>query len=773
MSKMPLAKKSDLGGKPTQQFERSFAELGLAYIQDSAPELIDRLIGFQLVNRSNDSEKAFGVFGFQIGDTLAYAPVIFMSGEIKGNEILYLKDLDLFIPLTESWINYILSQFSSNQIGSSSIGSPQELGMMPPNILPMVHPPLMGKRGFFRPSVREIGWHSSTRGFAPFYAALSQKPLEKAGSSIIKKSASLDLDVGGLLNKLLRVDPSFVKNAMDICDAYPAIGDAWRKFHGDDVFERAIFDQQARYKQADVPAPGLLSRPQLLRGDHAGLGFNSGVDFYTSPKPWMTEKQAAEVARRGYLIEDSRPVEKLSAVAVRNTQRISNPTQTGLYEILTEGGSFERALVIVGPKGQREDRKGAVAVKVDGHGYTDGTPSKMFVRLPGESPEEYRKWFDGLSSSDMESGSTYVLVAENGEASIAFRVSSKNDDDTYEVWPDTYGCFSCSNDGSGYNDYHGPSLSLLRKKPGSKFRFWDGLLEAPKGSKAVKVSGDFKLGTTLDMEQAVQEKSASLHLRVDGPEVSINRARPVLKFAALKSLMVDHGLGEIDANELLKWAESSGRIGNGFTARIVYGETATIKKAAPGGMGSGGLLDASGIGAPPFPEPDMGYGSPWSSGGVQEQAPLESAEQVPGLGAANNDPSIYDQSPESGAGTSMMDPGMMQQAQQAGQSGQKELFDTSMLSSLAKGMRPQSRVQEWSKDLIQAMDRLGRILLLFYWHNDEFADRYGKNDLPDLEDAIRNAFDALGEVALFLKEKDIEPLGGLQMGEASVDQIAG
>jgi hypothetical protein len=281
------------------------------------------------------------------------------------------------------------------------------------------------------------------------------------------------------------------------------------------------------------------------------------------------------------------------------------------------------------------------------------------------------------------------------------------------------------------------------------------------------------------MEGTIQAKTASLHLRVDGPEVSINRQPARLKLAALKSLIVDHGLSEIDARELMKWAESAGRIGNGTTFRIVYGETARIKQAAPPGGQPGGLLDASGISSPPFPEPQMGYGQ--MSGGMgggsaaMEQMPLEQAQPVGGLGAMYNDPSSQDQSVESGAGMSQ-DPGMsglMQQAQQAGQSGQKELFDTSMMASLAKGMRPQSRVQEWTKDLIQAMDRLGRILLLFYWHNDEFADRYGKNDLPDLEDAIRNAFDALGEVALFLKEKDIEPLGGLQMGEASVDQIAG
>jgi hypothetical protein len=554
-----------------------------------------------------------------------------------------------------------------------------------------------------------------------------------------------------------------VKMAMDICDRYPAVGHYWRKFHGSDVFEKALLDQQPIYKAASSPAPDMLRRPDYL-GDHAGLGSPYSVDFHIHPEPWMEEKQAQELARQGYLVEDSRPLEKLSAAATQRKQSLTNPTETGIYQLLTKGGTFVRTLIIIAPKGQREDKNNAIAVKIDGEGYISTSAKNLFVKLPAESREDFLKWIDGRSGSSLDSGSKYVLVSPSGEGSVAFRVYSKGEDDSYEVWPEE----SCGCGGSwdgGYNDYHGKSLDFVRKREGRKFRFWDGTLEAPSDSISIKLSGsDLEPGTLLDADVAVIEKTASLHIRVDGPEASINRQPATPKFAALKSLVLDHGFSVSDARDLLKQAEMAGRVGNHFTARVVYGEASKFyKSAAP--QGPGGLLNADGISAPPFPEPDISQ-TPWSSGAM-EQTPMEHTEQVGGLGAAYNDPSTYDQSPES-----IVDPMMMQQAQQAGASGQKELFDTSMLSQLSKGVRPQSRIQEWTRDLVQAMDRLGRILLLFYWHNDEFADRYGKNDLPDLEDAIRNAFDSLGEVALFLKEKDVEPLGGLQMGEASVDQIA-
>ncbi len=59
---------------------------------------------------------------------------------------------------------------------------------------------------------------------------------------------------------------------------------------------------------------------------------------------------------------------------------------------------------------------------------------------------------------------------------------------------------------------------------------------------------------------------------------------------------------------------------------------------------------------------------------------------------------------------------------------------------------------------------------LFYWHNEEFADRYGKGDMPELENTLRNAFEMLGDLILFLKEKDVSPLAGMQNMSPTVEE---
>jgi hypothetical protein len=73
---------------------------------------------------------------------------------------------------------------------------------------------------------------------------------------------------------------------------------------------------------------------------------------------------------------------------------------------------------------------------------------------------------------------------------------------------------------------------------------------------------------------------------------------------------------------------------------------------------------------------------------------------------------------------------------------------------------------------MKALDRLGRILFQFYWHNDEFMDRYGKADMPELEDTLRNAFEVLGDLVLFLKEKDVNAMPGMELSSPTVEQTA-
>jgi hypothetical protein len=59
------------------------------------------------------------------------------------------------------------------------------------------------------------------------------------------------------------------------------------------------------------------------------------------------------------------------------------------------------------------------------------------------------------------------------------------------------------------------------------------------------------------------------------------------------------------------------------------------------------------------------------------------------------------------------------------------------------------------------MDRVGRLLFLFYWQNDTFRERYGSSEMVDLEASLRDVFKNLSDLILFLYKKSVSPVSVL------------
>src|SRR4029077_736253 len=103
----------ELGGGQDTPFEQAFSNLAHSYVKDKAPKLLDYEVGFQLLEKNQENTKAVGVFGFKVGNQWLYGPVFFLNGDLKGHELLYMKNQDAFVPMDENWIDHILGKKSS------------------------------------------------------------------------------------------------------------------------------------------------------------------------------------------------------------------------------------------------------------------------------------------------------------------------------------------------------------------------------------------------------------------------------------------------------------------------------------------------------------------------------------------------------------------------------------------------------------------------------------------------------------------------------------
>ena len=106
-------------------------------------------------------------------------------------------------------------------------------------------------------------------------------------------------------------------------------------------------------------------------------------------------------------------------------------------------------------------------------------------------------------------------------------------------------------------------------------------------------------------------------------------------------------------------------------------------------------------------------------------------------------------------GESEMDVNSAGVAANAEQTGQKSVFDHATIGGLSRIYDSGGVIDTYIPELVKALDRVGRILFLFYWKNDDFMERYGSEDMADMEDMIRNVFKQFGDLVLQLKEKAI------------------
>jgi hypothetical protein len=108
----------------------------------------------------------------------------------------------------------------------------------------------------------------------------------------------------------------------------------------------------------------------------------------------------------------------------------------------------------------------------------------------------------------------------------------------------------------------------------------------------------------------------------------------------------------------------------------------------------------------------------------------------------------------------------IQEAVDASDKGVKEVMDVSVLKALATNSSSLDLVDDYLSDMFTGMDRVGRLLFLFYWHNDDFSERYGPEEMTELEDSLRGVFNSLSDLILFLRKKTVSP-------DSVMDSLAG
>ena len=812
-------------------FERTFADLAYARLRDKAPTLLDYLIGFQLIDKNEDETHAVGVFGFKVASEWIYAPVFFINGELKGHELMYIKSQDMFAPMTEEWVNYILNRRPA-MLGEKERTPRNMLSIKQPDFDLFARVPYIGsKYASAHKSFKDIcgSIHDDFKGFMEVFtvspatdekfASLAKRFTIPAALNILPKQAAYSFF------KAMKEDEKFADAVLSFYDINTLVGH--------EKTAEKLTQDEAQYKPDAAFSPcktcnnfsgggckvvgGSIStngtcryyqlsqvkndlRPIGPLDSDQPVGTKTASDTHTVPMdaaPYrntpdkkvvviirgddlsnmtyqLTDADKQKLLKDQYIVKDERSDDRRSRVYKSQlAATVSGPTESGIFDVVVPGGGKQKMLVIWKPIriGFDISNHPIDVTLVDPAGKRFGNFNSSDVLIQGRYGNLEQA--DGLIDINrLKPGETAILVAPDNKATNVFKVGSKVTNQDGLLTIDVDGCQCESPMSTNQKVRHGGHLLpyddtdrvtqvVVSPKPDARLSRICATLFVPSTYKALVVkpkppekengiahysdSSTVMVGSLTDLAMSLT-KSANVHelrLLTDGLGFNVvldgKHGPRMSKVAMIQSLIITHGLAQVDAETLLKEAQPR-------QAKKYY-----IKYAAE-----------SQPSAAWFPEPVVGqeYGI-----NAPVQYPMQMSQNLGSNDTLANREVYRDDR--------TMDYAARRYAQQAAEGGQKEVLDTSVIGGLVKTLDVDDKIDSYIGDLLLGLDRLGRILFQYYWFHDKFKERFGSQDMVELEDNLRNVFKNLGELTLFLKQKEILPESTETNSEAGLTDVLG
>jgi hypothetical protein len=813
----PAIKRAEAGPSDQVPFEQALSQLGSTFIRDKAPKLLPFELGFQLMEKNPEGNRAVGVFGFKVGSHYLYAPIFFLNGEIKGHELLYLKNQDLFVPMKENWIAYLLGR-KPLELGSGVDRNLSHLGVTAPTMYQLVRSPYKYASDWRGDALANLAYFATTR---PDQAYGGKTPLS-------------------LPEFLKAAGAPALRCCLEMCRARPEIYHAIERFHGKGILEevsayihgqrkQASREVQSPYHRSSIPVEPIneggadawnrvsqkyvrgANRQNRVQGgllNLMGRGKTTMQKQAASPrKPVhtrlldapggpdvrnLTGKQREYLLRERYLVFDDRKPEQLArAMDVQAPMAMVNPDATNLYSVLVKPDKFRTCLVVMHPWSHTGRHDFCTVIDIESKKWVNTHPNRVWTH--GMSTrEDFNEYFDKLPSQDSLGDGLQLVLARRGQGTVPFRtrrvegdVSRRDGSTVVEVSFEDY----CTQHNSYWSASHNrrrhddqlesdfPRWQRLRLtgKTGAKInRHPGGELWLPEDFRVLTLStpklkkededrsllhtegngpwtrihdseydepGALEPGNVEDIQAILMDHTYPLKVFSAGKDVFVNDReqdgvdypkRAMDRAAAIVHLVSEHDLLEKTARQM---------VDDALTGRIVR---VLIKRAA------GENLIEGAPGAPNMPEPVTTF-DPISGG------------RVPSIEHTHWDMPITDMISQTTNNRELYNPltppdhVALRAVTDAARTGQREIFDTAMLGSMLHTVRDDNMIDRFLGDVMKGMNALGRLLFNFYWHQDNFGDRYGKSDLPEIEDGLRNAFEGTGDILLALKAKRINP----------------
>jgi len=786
-----------------EQLEQDFSKLAYMFVADRAAQLMRYVLGFEMVEHEPDGSKAIGVFGFKVGNDYYYIPAFFINNQVRGVDMIFSKKTNMFFPLTEEWVDNII-QRDTIELGDAADAKSVRPDFENPNFDFVRRPSIGAAYGSKTAEARDAAGYDEFEEGKSLYKAAWDAMCTTTAEKLATDPAMQEA-VAGFVGKIHGKELSKKAESGDLAK--------WLSEQGGPVAVSSLFDalcSSVKFANAALTVYPNIESLHVSRFHTTAVGCKkaeeSKLRLVEDVEGSTSDADRQRLLVNGFYIDDKRDPQTLSrAYEYDHAATFGTVDGVGKYDVMTSDGTTQSAWVLESIKTQENPRYSFVVSDPAGKLKMRGVAKADKIYAKGQRLADTDGLYDsGIQLSQMAEGYTYLLVDKSGKNCVlGFRVNGATFTPGENPKVDGYlsgccygdcCCEPCGRYGARdgefdiyKNDPYRDRTGRLLPERGSWRGGFRGLtltkgtgkatvagdrilvpsnyraivLEAPYDvrDKAKETQPSLSLGdlTSLKFEM---EKSAFHDLSVikDGPEFYVRvggfgLSQPFSYKQACMSLNGRLGLSVDDTERILEKAAEDGEA----KTHIHFGKAAQfvgVQMPAPPPEAAGvdpytgtpvygpyeQAVQAPFYGAPPVP-----HGNPLGEniGGEGETQQGYVSSDVRGL-------------PGGDAGSAPMDPEAMDLATQAGELGQRHVFDYAAIGGLAKVYDTGSLIDSYIPQFMQAVDRLGRVLFLYYWKNEDFGERYGTSDTVELEDTLRSVFKQFGNLALILRRKTID-----------------
>lgn len=774
-----IANQLKRGASPTgaKGYEKALSRLGMTLISEQSPELIPYLLGFQLLDKSDEGDFAAGFFVFDLGGVIVDAPVFLIKGKLKGHQMLFLRNQGLFMPAEPEVITYILNKQDEN-LGEPMFGPSENR----PNRSSINFDVYSSQNRYLQKQASYPShfdsWSRTSGVLESFVSVLKSDEAAAIKQAAIDTKALPAPDWSQLLEDRRAADalwywtqqsPAFSKKFASVA------GMDWAKKVAEYYKHR---DEDIAKKAEMVEFGGLDLSPQYEQPKLAAFTTLAGMSSNVDRQPMVDE-----LLRYGACFFDERGESqtKTAMLIQENDVVWASPLESGRYEVPLLSGGEADVLVVV-PKdviGLGGYDKAAIVIDPSGKSIGAMRVAELPTRTVTNRSLEEADSFLSAGAVEFNPGSVgeddvIVLMDAAGKMTSPFCILPGGSKETgYEICRrhlDFQGRRRGMDDtlGDGPSSSRSVDVAMLRLDDDAKklavrdLGDYEGLLVVPPDAKMIKIKTDddccmaeLSLMPLSQMGLEDLRKQASFTIRrLTKGYVEINSKtyadRKAAMFLMTSGVSKEAALKTIDDAVGLKQAYAV--VPHGTELWKLAGQTKiALTPLQMDGDSDYAFADPSPAargqttGQYTMPE-ETGVSEQIRSTGMQfadTAAPPWSSENTP-----HPDPTEF-----GGSGMAPEDEGDDPSA----------VFQNSVFLTLIGDVNTSTDRERLLSSLMKCCDDAGRTLFLIYAHGEEYAEAYGVGDAKELEEQLLRTFEAAGQLIVRLLNRSIGPTSDLDL----------